>query len=92
MCGLKYLLEMDITSEDESHPLRMCGLKYDIVVVFNRLFSVTSLTDVWIEILKYYLARKFITVTSLTDVWIEIIADIDLMLKPASHIPYGCVD
>ena len=75
-----------------SHPLRMCGLKCDVIKKEYEENEVTSLTDVWIEMLRIcqYVRclsghipygcvdwNKFATIQY---TWFN------------CHIPYGCVD
>ena len=54
-----------------SLPLRKCGLKYDRNEGCNQWGQVTSLAEVWIEILFAQSIHYLITVTSLAEVWIE---------------------
>ena len=54
-----------------SHPLRMCGLKYFDKTAPSLKATVTSFTDVWIEISELNNDVKGYAVTSFTDVWIE---------------------
>ena len=55
----------------QSLPLRKCGLKYDRNEGCNQWGQVTSLAEVWIEILFAQSIHYLITVTSLAEVWIE---------------------
>ena len=56
----------------QSLPLRKCGLKF-LQAVSNRCwFTVTSLAEVWIEILLISCKKCSHDVTSLAEVWIEI--------------------
>ena len=92
MCGLK----SDQAVNDEliywSHPSRMCGLKFPDTRCPRYRPSVTSFTDVWIEMVLGSLANQLLTVTSFTDVWIEIRIPWMYGAKSSSHILHGCVD
>ena len=59
-------------AENLSLPLRKCGLKFPKASGISILSTVTSLAEVWIEILKRSTDRRWSLVTSLAEVWIEI--------------------
>ena len=62
-------------AENLSLPLRKCGLKFPKASGISILSTVTSLAEVWIEILKRSTDRRWSLVTSLAEVWIEIEAE-----------------
>ena len=46
--------------------------RYNIYIVILCIFAVTSLAEVWIEILLGFHSYNYVRVTSLAEVWIEI--------------------
>ena len=91
-CGLK-LRGMECRYDEAlSLPLRKCGLKLSWLLQMVQDLFVTSLAEVWIEILVIQIQNIYLTVTSLAEVWIEM-----LSLHPCSHLlqchfPCGSVD
>ena len=69
-------IEINIsTSKKRNHqslPSRKCGLKYVKSRSYQSQFIVTSLAEVWIEIIEIRIASCPTSVTSLAEVWIEI--------------------
>ena len=55
-CGLKLIPSRHLQGSKLSLPLRKCGLKYAIYISTIQVCSVTSLAEVWIEMLKIFLA------------------------------------
>ena len=53
---------------------------------------VTSLAEVWIEMLVADLVGDILPVTSLAEVWIEIVGKYLCTLTTGSHFPCGSVD
>ena len=70
-CGLKSQDSIDQARSKLSLPLRKCGLKLFLDPSAKGL-AVTSLAEVWIEIVTGSLAHPCHIVTSLAEVWIEI--------------------
>ena len=71
-CGLKSKQEEKEDARETSLPSRKCGLKYSQNPWYWNWGHVTSLAEVWIEMV---LASSFLSspdVTSLAEVWIEI--------------------
>ena len=58
----------------QSLPLRKCGLKYLLHLSQRLIYIVTSLAEVWIEILTRHPVDSSSSVTSLAEVWIEILS------------------
>ena len=54
--------------------------------------DVTSLVEVWIEILLKCKTHSLYIVTSLAEVWIEIQKEVDEAVKKRRHFPCGSVD
>ncbi len=54
--------------------MRKCGLKLYLRGALGLYTGVTSLAEVWIEILKDSVPISFSIVTSLAEVWIEMIS------------------
>ena len=54
--------------------------------------AVTSLAEVWIEILPVARSSSLVTVTSLAEVWIEIVCLYLPVLTFHRHFPCGSVD
>ena len=68
----------------QSLPLRKCGLKSVYIVIPVESNCVTSLAEVWIEILESFHVFKICRVTSLAEVWIEICRV--LLIAPCSTV------
>ena len=77
-CGLKSQDSIDQARSKLSLPLRKCGLKLFLDPSAKGL-AVTSLAEVWIEIVTGSLAHPCHIVTSLAEVWIEISGAGDLV-------------
>ena len=76
-----------------SPPIRRCGLKLMIIKEKLQLMSVTSYTEVWIEIIPTSYCCKYWYVTSYTEVWIEIYSQYSNDYKIYyCHLLYGGVD
>ena len=58
----------------------------------NPALTVTSLTEVWIEIYVFSIFCYVMMVTSLAEVWIEINAGTKDGKKTGCHFPRGSVD
>ena len=56
----------------QSLPLRKCGLKFIFIAIPHFRDTVTSLAEVWIEIIIKFQINTAYHVTSLAEVWIEI--------------------
>ncbi len=55
-----------------SHPSRVRGLKYQVLVVFHHLIHVAPLAGAWIEITIEHDLGKDVYVAPLAGAWIEI--------------------
>ena len=75
-----------------SLPLRKCGLKFQYITVDQSEELVTSLAEVWIEILHLFGYCQTLSVTSLAEVWIEINEGTLKIYWPCRHFPCGSVD
>ncbi len=53
---------------------------------------VTSLAEVWIEMINWTRSRSIVPVTSLAEVWIEIASGYLLRCIPDRRFPRGSVD
>ena len=71
-CGLKCCILINPFQLFLSLPLRKCGLKSSNHPHTNLQNFVTSLAEVWIEIVYFPVITDVQTVTSLAEVWIEI--------------------
>ena len=92
-CGLKFVYGLQqCFTITPSLPLRKCGLKYLLMVKYMCLLMVTSLAEVWIEIMYSRLFFPRFFVTSLAEVWIEIPLTYFRKLPQSRHFPCGSVD
>ena len=74
------ILGINIYKQDqESHPSRVCGLKYKSSSNYS-IHYVTPFTGVWIEILLLSAPPEIFPVTPFTGVWIEIVRIFLLLL------------